>query len=167
MKIFTSHKPPQRVAWYIVKMYAGKLVAGKTDEGKICRIAFLHGKKAADIITLWQKEWPNTEFYRKQNLAIPSKEFAEKKVLLVGTAFQCKVWKAMTKIPFGQTRTYGALARRIGKPEASRAVGQACGANPVPFLIPCHRVVAADGLGGFSGGLDIKKMLLNKEKASL
>lgn len=81
-----------------------------------------------------------------------------------GTPFQQAVWQAMTAIPAGETRTYGELARAIGRPRAGRAVGQACGANPVPVLVPCHRVLAAGGrLGGFSAGLDWKRRLLARE----
>lgn len=81
--------------------------------------------------------------------------------LSAGTPFQQRVWKALQRIPPGQTRSYGQVARAIGKPGAARAVGGACGANPIPVLIPCHRVLAANGkLGGFSGGLDRKRRLL-------
>lgn len=78
-----------------------------------------------------------------------------------GTAFEHRVWTALRKIPFGEVRTYGQIARAAGRPGAARAVGGACGANPIPVLIPCHRVVAAGGrLGGFSGGLSRKRRLL-------
>ena len=81
-----------------------------------------------------------------------------------GTAFQRKVWAAMQGIPTGKTATYAGLAASIKKPKAARAVGGACGANPIPLLIPCHRVVAAHGeLGGFSGGLHWKRLLLGRE----
>lgn len=81
-----------------------------------------------------------------------------------GTAFQRRVWNAMRRLACGQTRSYGEIARYIGKPKAVRAVGGACGANPIPVLVPCHRVLAADGkLGGFSGGLGWKKTLLARE----
>jgi methylated-DNA-[protein]-cysteine S-methyltransferase len=84
-----------------------------------------------------------------------------------GTSFQQKVWRALTKIPFGQTRSYAWVAQKIGRPKASRAVGAACGANPVPVIIPCHRVVASDGsLGGFGGGLPMKRQLLAVEQKS-
>ena len=70
----------------------------------------------------------------------------------------------MQEIPFGQTRSYGEIARAIGRPKGMRAVGGACGANPIPVLVPCHRVLAAKGkLGGFSGGLDWKRTLLERE----
>jgi len=78
--------------------------------------------------------------------------------------FRMKVWEVLQKIPYGRVRSYGWVARKIGKPKAARAVGGACGANPVPLLVPCHRIVAGDGsLGGFSGGLGVKKRLLRLE----
>ena len=81
-----------------------------------------------------------------------------------GTEFDHKVWLALKEIPFGETRTYKWLAERIGKPNASRAVGQALGRNPIPILLPCHRIIESDGsLGGFSGGVEIKRRLLDME----
>lgn len=81
-----------------------------------------------------------------------------------GTRFQQRVWRELLVIPAGRTRSYGEIAARLGKPGAARAVGGACGANPVPLLVPCHRVLAAGGrLGGFSGGLDWKIRLLRVE----
>lgn len=81
-----------------------------------------------------------------------------------GTLFQQEVWKALLTIPYGETRTYGQIAHMIGRPKAVRAVGGACGRNPLPILVPCHRVVGADGsLTGFSCGLDRKRFLLSLE----
>jgi methylated-DNA-[protein]-cysteine S-methyltransferase len=83
-----------------------------------------------------------------------------------GTQFQLAVWRELRRIPYGETVSYGELARRIGNPKASRAVGSANGANQIPIVIPCHRVLAAGGqLGGFGGGLPIKEALLNLEGA--
>lgn len=83
---------------------------------------------------------------------------------LEGTPFQKKVWRVIAKIPFGKTLSYAAIAAKVGKPGAARAVGTACGANPLPLFVPCHRVLAANGrLGGFSGGLRIKELLLRHE----
>jgi methylated-DNA-[protein]-cysteine S-methyltransferase len=83
-----------------------------------------------------------------------------------GTAFQQSVWRELQCIPYGQTISYGELARRIGKPLASRAVGLANGANPLPIIVPCHRVIGADGsLTGFGGGLPIKRQLLALERS--
>ncbi len=81
-----------------------------------------------------------------------------------GTPFQRLVWQTMMKIPYGETWTYGQLAQAIGNPRASRAVGQACHLNPCAPVVPCHRVVASNGLGGYYGGLDMKKHLLDFEK---
>jgi O-6-methylguanine DNA methyltransferase len=84
---------------------------------------------------------------------------------LQGTPFQRRVWLELQKIPWGKTVSYRELATRLGRPQAARAVGQACGANPVPILIPCHRVIAADGsLGGYSSGLERKRRLLAHEQ---
>ncbi len=77
--------------------------------------------------------------------------------------FRRRVWQAARAIPWGETRSYGWLAARAGQPRAARAVGQAMAHNPVPIVVPCHRVVAANGLGGFSGGLDVKRRLLALE----
>ena len=81
-----------------------------------------------------------------------------------GTAFQQSVWQALRHIPFGATTSYGELARRLGQPKAMRAVGAANGRNPLPIIVPCHRVIGADGsLTGYSGGLWIKQKLLALE----
>jgi AraC family transcriptional regulator of adaptative response/methylated-DNA-[protein]-cysteine methyltransferase len=82
------------------------------------------------------------------------------------TAFQRRVWEALRKIPYGETRSYSEIARSIGAPKAVRAVGGACGQNPVALVIPCHRVIREDGsLGGFGWGLDVKRRLLESERA--
>lgn len=83
-----------------------------------------------------------------------------------GTPFEARVWAALLEIPYGEIVTYGELARRIGQPNATRAVAGACGRNPLPIVIPCHRVVASDGLGGFGGGLPLKRRLLALEGAT-
>lgn len=82
-----------------------------------------------------------------------------------GTVFQNSVWTALCDIPYGETMTYGAMAARIGKPTACRAVGSANGANPLPIVVPCHRVIGSDGsLTGFGGGVPIKRFLLDLEQ---
>lgn len=82
-----------------------------------------------------------------------------------GTAFQQKVWKALLEIPYGETRSYGEIAKSIGQPQAARAVGMANNKNPLPIVIPCHRVIGANGkLVGYAGGLDVKEQLLKLEK---
>lgn len=85
-----------------------------------------------------------------------------------GTAFQVMVWKELLRIPYGKTATYGEIARRIGKPGASRAVGMACNRNPLLLVVPCHRVVGADGkLTGYVAGVEKKRMLLELESNNL
>lgn len=82
-----------------------------------------------------------------------------------GTPFQQRVWKALREIPYGETRSYADIARHIGKPTATRAVGAANGLNPIPIIIPCHRVIGSSGqLVGFGGGLPTKKQLLMLEQ---
>ena len=83
--------------------------------------------------------------------------------LKAGTAFQRRVWAQAVKIPCGKTATYGEIAEAMGNPSCARAVGQALNANPVPLLIPCHRVVSSSSLGGFSAGADLKEKMLDLE----
>ena len=91
-------------------------------------------------------------------------EFTQKIAFRKGTAFEKAVWEALREIAYGETRTYKWLAETIGKPKASRAVGQSLSRNPIPIIIPCHRIIESDGsLGGYSGGIDIKRRLLDME----
>jgi methylated-DNA-[protein]-cysteine S-methyltransferase len=85
-----------------------------------------------------------------------------------GTEFQLRVWEGLRAIPYGETVSYGELARRLGNPSASRAVGLANGKNPISIVVPCHRVIGANGgLTGYGGGLDRKRFLLGLERATL
>jgi methylated-DNA-[protein]-cysteine S-methyltransferase len=81
-----------------------------------------------------------------------------------GTDFERAVWRALLEVPYGETRTYKWLAERVGRPKATRAVGQALSKNPVPIVLPCHRIIESDGsIGGYSSGVDIKRRLLEME----
>lgn len=83
---------------------------------------------------------------------------------LVGTEFERKVWESLNEVPFGETRTYKWVAERVGSPSAVRAVGRALSKNPVPIVIPCHRIIESDGsIGGYSSGVDTKRRLLEME----
>ncbi len=82
---------------------------------------------------------------------------------LDGTDFQREVWAELARIPYGTTISYGELARRVGRPNGPRAVGQANGRNPIPIIVPCHRVLARNGIGGYGGGLPMKRALLAVE----
>ncbi|HLQ34352.1 MAG TPA: methylated-DNA--[protein]-cysteine S-methyltransferase [Chloroflexota bacterium] len=85
-----------------------------------------------------------------------------------GTAFQCRVWEAVAAVPFGQTRSYADVARTVGNAKAVRAVGAANGANPLPIVVPCHRIIGSHGgLHGYGGGLDVKARLLELEGVTL
>lgn len=88
----------------------------------------------------------------------------ETKLLFVGGEFDKKVWQEIYKIPYGQTITYKQLAEKVGKPKAYRAVANACGRNPILIMIPCHRVVGTNNLGGFRYGVEVKKKLLQREQ---
>lgn len=90
--------------------------------------------------------------------------FSQEVHFTAGTDFDHKVWLALKEVPFGETRTYKWLAEKIGNPNASRAVGQSLSRNPVPIILPCHRIIESDGsIGGFSAGLAIKRRLLDME----
>ncbi len=85
---------------------------------------------------------------------------------MAGTPFERRCWDALLSIPYGETRTYGEIARGLGNPEGARAVGSANHKNPIPIIIPCHRVVnTGGGLGGYGGGLELKRRLLALEQA--
>ena len=119
----------------------------------------------------WREGPPPQTNLGRETVAQLRAYFAGKRVafelpLDFGAGFQAQVRRAMAAIPFGETRTYGALAHAIGAP--AQAIGQACGANPLPILIPCHRILGAKGLGGFSakGGVETKVWLLRHEGAA-
>ena len=102
-----------------------------------------------------------------QYFAGQRKEF-ELKLEFRGTDFQKRVWDELLKIPFGETRTYGEIARRLGNVNAMRAVGAANGRNPIPIIAPCHRVIGASGaIVGFGGGLEVKEYLINFERGAI
>lgn len=93
-----------------------------------------------------------------------SEDFKQSTVFLEGTDFEKKVWLTLKEIPYGETRSYKWLSEKIGSPKASRAVGQALGRNPIPIVLPCHRIIESDGsIGGYSAGVDIKRRLLEIE----
>jgi AraC family transcriptional regulator of adaptative response/methylated-DNA-[protein]-cysteine methyltransferase len=168
-KILFRDEAPKVVLWGLHKIPSGNLMIGITLAGAVCRTAFAASKKPAAILSAWQQEWPGTEFIKDEKKTAPiAKKIVTAKAMptvqMTGTKFQQQVWKGLLGIPSGTTISYGTLAKRIKNPKAARAVGSACGANPVPLLVPCHRVIANDGgLGGFSSGLAVKKVLLKLE----
>ena len=144
----------------------GPLLLGWGDDA-LTLLIFQKGKKARQPDLLWKLSTePFGEVIRQLNsyFAGELQQF-DLPLAPAGTPFQLRVWEALRSIPFGQTISYGELARRIGQPTAVRAVGAANGRNPLPIVIPCHRVIGSDGsLTGFGGGLPAKKHLLALEK---
>jgi len=150
---------------YIESMVGRLLVAG--DEDGLRYISFMKGKNRITPNVDWKEDQPylgepirQLELYFQGRL----KQFTLK-LAPQGTPFQLSVLRALQEVPYGETISYGELAQRIGRPKASRAVGAANARNPLPIVIPCHRVIGSNGsLVGFGGGLEIKRKLLDLEK---
>ena len=126
--------------------------------GALCAIRFGGTGRRDETPLLLQAQRELEEYFagRRTSFSVP--------LSIQGTEFQQRVWRALQEIPYGQTLTYGEIARRIGRPKAGRAVGMANHCNPIPIIVPCHRVVGANGrLTGYAGGLAMKKMLLEIE----
>jgi methylated-DNA-[protein]-cysteine S-methyltransferase len=141
----------------------GKLLLVADEQGLI-EVAFAKGRTSPEIDGAPLRE------PARQLRAFFAGELRDFDVPLTprGTAFQQRVWQALCEIPYGETISYGEMARRVGNPAASRAVGLANGANPIAIVIPCHRVIGSNGkLTGYGGGLDNKRWLLDFERDQL
>ncbi len=157
------------IHWSVIATSLGDMLVAATDKG-VCCLAF--GEGEAELRARFPKAnltQGGAEFralFEAVTDAVEQPGTGRDIPLDVkGTAFQQRVWQALREIPAGETRSYGELAAALGKPSASRAVGGANGANNIAVLIPCHRVIAADGtLGGYAYGLEIKSELLKREK---
>jgi methylated-DNA-[protein]-cysteine S-methyltransferase len=143
----------------------GRLGIGEENGAVSC--VFFSGKKVfPDYESLETPLIRKAARQLEEYFAGKRKEF-DLPLALRGTDFQVSVWKALQSIPAGETRTYGDIAALIGKPKACRAVGMANNRNPIPIIVPCHRVIGRDGsLTGYGGGLSVKQYLLELEKAS-
>ncbi len=140
---------------------------------KTVHLSFNNNKHERAIKKLQQEFAANLIFQERQislaelrdmlSLTEKFSDFSRSFFISNGTRFQQLVWEQLCHIPFGETVTYGNIAGKLGNKSLARAVGQACGANPIALLIPCHRVVGHSGLGGYTGGLEIKKYLLELE----
>lgn len=148
----------------------GHLLVAETEYG-ICSLTIADTEE--DLADFIHNEFPKAEVVRnetaKKRLDSVIEYFNGQLINLPvgvgGTNFQRRVWAAISTIPYGETRTYNQIAEMIGEPKAYRAVANACGANPVPLVVPCHRVVRKDGgLGGYGLGIERKKYLLEMEK---
>lgn len=157
---------------------AGLLTFAVNEDGALIRSHFENSDDHLDIEDDLQAEGYEVFMEDSTQTAKLSQELAEYytghrqeftvPVTASGTPWQMKVWEALRRIPFGETRSYSQVADMIGRPGAARAVGGANGCNRVPLVVPCHRVIAADGsLGGFSGGLHLKEKLLEHERRTI
>lgn len=147
----------------------GPLLLSSNDAG-LREIQFVNGRHSAHVEPGWQENAAALKEPVRQLRAYFAGELKDFDLPLApkGTEFQQNVWAELCSIPYGETISYGELARRIGNPNASRAVGLANGSNPIPIIIPCHRVIGANGkLTGYGGGLPIKEKLLALEKRQL
>ena len=140
------------------------LIAGRGDVLRL--ISFPEGSKVRRPLPGWVYVGKPFEEAIRQLRAYFARELRRFDLPLqpCGTPFQLAVWRELQRIPYGETITYGELAQRAGNPKGSRAVGAANGCNPLPIVIPCHRVIGSNGnLTGFGGGLGVKQMLLDLE----
>src|ERR1700733_3668936 len=140
------------------------------DETGLREIGFVNGRKPAQPQSGWKEDCTPLSETIDQLRAYLAGELEKFDLPLApeGTAFQLAVWRRLSDIPYGETISYGELAGRIGNPKASRAVGLANGSNPIPIVIPCHRVIGSNGkLTGYGGGLPIKEKLLALERRQL
>jgi AraC family transcriptional regulator of adaptative response/methylated-DNA-[protein]-cysteine methyltransferase len=172
---FASGGAGQQLRWTHVETTVGTVLAVAGDLGLT---AVRIGSDSARLLDEVRAELPAALFLRADDeladtaqalraLADGNPAHLDLPVDVGGTAFQARVWAALRRIPAGQTRTYAEVAADVGAPTAVRAVASACGANPVALIVPCHRVVRADGtLGGYRWGLSVKQQLLNAERAS-
>ncbi len=163
----------ETIRYSVFTLPIGKILVAATRRG-VCSVKL--GDDAATLRRLIGEEFSAAELIEdssalreiRQSIAsfLSGKgNLARVPVDLRGTVFQRRVWQALSRIPRGETRTYGEIARAIGNPAAVRAVGSACGANPVALVVPCHRAVRTDGgLGGYAWGIARKKRLLELEK---
>ncbi len=147
----------------------GKLLLVANDGGLI-ELAFAEGRTAPVIDPAWAAGGAPLQEPVRQLRAFFAGELRDFDLPLKprGTAFQQRVWELLREIPFGKTLSYGELARRVGNPAASRAVGLANGSNPIAIVVPCHRVIGSNGkLTGYGGGLENKRWLLDFERRQL
>jgi AraC family transcriptional regulator, regulatory protein of adaptative response / methylated-DNA-[protein]-cysteine methyltransferase len=163
-----------KVNYTIAECGLGLVLVAATDRG-ICSVAL--GDSPAGLIDNLRAEFPQADIARDDthlrmqvktllSLLAGQEPHTELPLDVQGTAFQKRVWEELRRIPYGQTASYGEIARRIGQPSATRAVARACATNPAALITPCHRVVRENGeLGGYRWGVERKRQLLEKEKS--
>jgi methylated-DNA-[protein]-cysteine S-methyltransferase len=140
------------------------------DDAGLCQILFINGRHPAHPELSWRQDRaPHTDTIRQLQAYFAGElENFDLQLAPEGTPFQLDVWRRLCDIPYGKTISYGELAGLMGNPNACRAVGLANGSNPIPIVIPCHRVIGSNGkLTGYGGGLPIKEKLLALERRQL
>jgi len=166
--------PEDTIIWATMKSRIGTIRVAATPRG-VCKIAL--GKETAEDFFCWLERHIGQAPRKPERRGIVAltldqiAEYLDKRrrdfdlpLDLRGTEFQRRMWAAVAGIPYGETRTYAEIALAIGEPKAVRAVGAANGANPLPLVVPCHRVIGSDGSHtGYGGGLDVKRKLLEME----
>jgi methylated-DNA-[protein]-cysteine S-methyltransferase len=151
--------------WGIIETRFSTFAAWVDAEGKLTRFA-LDASGAAEVEPTAVHDEHAIAHVRRQveEYCGGRRQIFELECAANGTPFQHRVWDALLEIPFGETTSYGAIAKAVGRPAAVRAVGRANGANPIALIVPCHRVIGADGsLTGYGGGLRLKQALLEHE----
>jgi AraC family transcriptional regulator of adaptative response/methylated-DNA-[protein]-cysteine methyltransferase len=164
-----------KINYTVAECPLGLLLVAVTDKG-ICSVTL--GDEGEDLTGGLRAEFPQAEIARDEkrlqtqvrallaHLA-GQEPHPDLPLDVQGTAFQKRVWEELRRIPYGQTASYGEVARRIGRPSATRAVARACATNPAALVTPCHRVVRENGeLGGYRWGVERKRRLLEKEKSA-
>jgi methylated-DNA-[protein]-cysteine S-methyltransferase len=168
LKFLAVKKPPYLIHYYCMQSPLGALLLAATERG-LCGIRFDGRSPTARPTEMWIESEEALQPYRAELESYFRGDLREFTcpLDLCGTEFQKRCWEALRKIPYGKVCSYGDIAREVGSPKAFRAVGQANHNNPVPIIVPCHRVIGSNGkLTGFGGGLDIKEKLLELEQIS-
>lgn len=157
------------ISYTVMKSPIGPLMLAGRDDG-LRLVHFSTGRRLKSPQRDWvEDKTPFKEVIRQLEVYFDGRlKVFDLPLVLDGTEFQLRVWNNLRKIPYGETISYGQLAKRVGSPDAARAVGLANGSNPIPIIIPCHRVIGSNGdLTGFGGGLPLKKKLLALEGRQL
>ena len=162
------------IDWLTVKSSVGWILVASTNRG-VCFVEL--GPRVTDLLDTLRAEFPFATIATKpaaglRRLAAAARAAAEARpwstdlpVDIQGTAFQWRVWRALARIPIGETRSYSEIAKTVGAPRAVRAVARACATNPIALLVPCHRVIGSDGhLRGYRWGLEVKQRILSRER---
>jgi len=152
---------------------AGRMLAAVDERGRLVRLEFLTQHRRERIVAALERAGHTVEWKEEPCAPVVAqigdyfageRQAFDLEIAPEGTPFQRQVWRQLGKIPYGETRSYGEIAARLGRPKGARAAGGAIGSNPIVVVIPCHRVIGADGsLTGFGSGLPVKRKLLRLE----